>query len=88
MTEKIEYIFFLFILVSLVMSSCRNSKQSVLVTAHRGASGLAPENTISAMLKAIELGADYSELDVQETSDGVVILLHDNTFYFINSLFC
>ena len=76
---KIEIIVSLLIIASLLTFSCQKSKHKVFITAHRGASGLAPENTISAMLKAIELGADYSELDVQETSDGVIILLHDSS---------
>lgn len=45
--------------------------------AHRGASGLAPENTISALELAIEYGADYAEIDVQLTRDEQVVLLHD-----------
>ena len=49
----------------------------VLVTAHRGHAVRAPENTLAAMRKAIESGADYAELDVQLTADGVVVLLHD-----------
>jgi glycerophosphoryl diester phosphodiesterase len=49
----------------------------IKVTAHRGASGYAPENTIAAFNKAIEMGADYSELDVQETLDGYIVLTHD-----------
>jgi glycerophosphoryl diester phosphodiesterase len=63
----------------LLIAGCRNNHKNVLVTGHRGASGLAPENTISAFLKAIALGADYSELDVQETADGVLVILHDPT---------
>jgi len=51
----------------------------VEVTAHRGASGLAPENTIASVKKAIELKADYSEIDVQEISDGSIILFHDTS---------
>ncbi|UCC84099.1 MAG: glycerophosphoryl diester phosphodiesterase membrane domain-containing protein, partial [Gemmatimonadota bacterium] len=47
------------------------------VTAHRGSSQRAPENTLSAIEAAIEDGADYCEIDVQETADGVVVLLHD-----------
>jgi glycerophosphoryl diester phosphodiesterase len=47
------------------------------VTAHRGHSIAAPENTLSAVRKAIESGADYAEVDVQQTADGVVVLLHD-----------
>ncbi len=49
------------------------------ITGHRGASGLAPENTLAALRKAVECGADYCEIDVQETADGVVILMHDDT---------
>jgi glycerophosphoryl diester phosphodiesterase len=49
----------------------------VRVTAHRGHARAAPENTLSAMRKAIESGADYVEMDVQLTADGTVVLLHD-----------
>lgn len=49
------------------------------ITSHRGASAVAPENTIPALQKAIELLSDYAEIDVQETKDGVVILLHDSS---------
>jgi glycerophosphoryl diester phosphodiesterase len=49
----------------------------VQVTAHRGHSLAAPENTLSAVRKAIDSGADYAEVDVQQTADGVVVLLHD-----------
>jgi glycerophosphoryl diester phosphodiesterase len=49
----------------------------VLVTAHRGNSRAAPENTLSAIRKAIESGADYTEVDVRQTADGVIVLLHD-----------
>ncbi|MFO0957114.1 MAG: glycerophosphodiester phosphodiesterase family protein [Isosphaeraceae bacterium] len=52
----------------------------VSITAHRGASKLAPENTLSAIRIAIEQGADYAEIDVHLTSDGVPILLHDEDF--------
>jgi len=49
----------------------------VAVTAHRGSSKDAPENTLSAIGQAIEDGADFAEIDVQETADGVIVLLHD-----------
>jgi glycerophosphoryl diester phosphodiesterase len=52
----------------------------VKVTAHRGHARAAPENTLSAMRKAIESGADYAEMDVQLTSDGKIVLLHDRDF--------
>lgn len=51
----------------------------VLVIAHRGASGLAPEHTLAAYDLALELGADYLEQDAQSTADGVLVSLHDAT---------
>jgi glycerophosphoryl diester phosphodiesterase len=79
MMNRIKSLSNLLILISLVSFCCQKINPTVLVTAHRGASGLAPENSMSSMLKALELGADFAELDVQETSDGVLILLHDNS---------
>jgi len=49
----------------------------VKITAHRGSSFKSPENTLSALRQAVEDGADYAELDVQTTADGIVVLLHD-----------
>lgn len=48
-----------------------------IVIAHRGAAQLAPENTMSAFVEAIRAGADALELDVQSSSDGVPIVMHD-----------
>lgn len=48
-----------------------------LVWAHRGASKVAPENTLPAFAKAAELGADGVELDVQRTADGQLVVCHD-----------
>jgi glycerophosphoryl diester phosphodiesterase len=50
---------------------------AVAVTAHRGDSKHAPENTLAAFRAAIAAHADYSELDVQRTRDGAVVVLHD-----------
>ena len=47
--------------------------------AHRGARSLAPENTLAAARKALEIGADLWELDVAMTSDGVPFIVHDDT---------
>lgn len=49
----------------------------VSVTAHRGLAKHAPENTLPALQRAIDVGADYAEIDVHQTRDGVVMLLHD-----------
>lgn len=50
------------------------------VIGHRGAAALRPENTMASVEKAIEDGADWVEIDVQETADGVVIVAHDSDF--------
>jgi glycerophosphoryl diester phosphodiesterase len=49
------------------------------VIAHRGASNVAPENTLAAIEQAVALGADGVEVDVRATADGVPLLLHDAT---------
>ncbi|WP_339804067.1 glycerophosphodiester phosphodiesterase family protein [uncultured Marinobacter sp.] len=51
---------------------------SVTNTAHRGASLVAPENSLSAILQAIADGADYIEIDVRLTADKVPVLWHDS----------
>lgn len=48
-----------------------------LIFAHRGASGYAPENTMASFVKAVELGTDGFELDVQLTADGELVVIHD-----------
>jgi glycerophosphoryl diester phosphodiesterase len=50
-----------------------------LIIAHRGASAVAPQNTLAAFRKAMELGADGVELDVQLSADGAVVVIHDLT---------
>ena len=45
--------------------------------AHRGASGIAPENTLIAFKKAIEIGVDAIELDLHGTADGEIVVIHD-----------
>jgi glycerophosphoryl diester phosphodiesterase len=48
-----------------------------LVLGHRGASAVAPENTVAAFSRARELGADGVELDVRRSADGVLMVHHD-----------
>jgi glycerophosphoryl diester phosphodiesterase len=57
-----------------------DGKEEVAVIGHRGAGALRPENTMAAVLKAIEDSADWVEIDVQETADGAVIVAHDSDF--------
>jgi glycerophosphoryl diester phosphodiesterase len=49
----------------------------MLVIAHRGASAERPENTLPAFERAIELGADFVELDVHADRDGRLVVTHD-----------
>ena len=50
-----------------------------IVIGHRGAAGLAPENTLDGIEAALAAGADAVEIDVRVTDDGAPILLHDET---------
>ena len=51
--------------------------EGMKVFAHRGFSGLYPENTMLAFQKAIEAGADGIELDIHCSSDGKLVIIHD-----------
>lgn len=55
------------------------SAARVLDVAHRGASAYAPENTLAAFREAETRGADLFELDVQQTKDGKLVIVHDTT---------
>lgn len=86
---------FWFALVALLMilsffSSSNSAEEAVsvwtfipddrpLVVAHRGASSLAPENTLAAIKVALDLGVDVVEIDVHKTYDGELVVLHDET---------
>ena len=53
-------------------------ESNAAITAHRGASMAAPENTVSAVERAMKQGTDWVEIDVQETADGRVVVIHDS----------
>ncbi|MGG4500610.1 glycerophosphodiester phosphodiesterase [Paenibacillus polymyxa] len=53
--------------------------RKVINFAHRGASGVCPENTMAAFRHALELGATGIETDVQRTQDGHLVLIHDES---------
>lgn len=55
-----------------------NIEDSVEITAHRGGATAAPENTMAAVQSAINLKADWLEIDVQESKDGIVVVAHDS----------
>ncbi|OME78227.1 hypothetical protein BK120_23980 [Paenibacillus sp. FSL A5-0031] len=51
--------------------------KKIIVIAHRGAAGYAPENTMASFQLAIEMKADFLELDIQLTKDGQLVVIHD-----------
>ncbi|MBH1940438.1 glycerophosphodiester phosphodiesterase [Mobilitalea sibirica] len=53
----------------------------IQIASHRGSSFNAPENTLPAIEQAIAAHSDYAEIDVQQTKDGVLILLHDKNLW-------
>ncbi|MBT5903424.1 MAG: glycerophosphodiester phosphodiesterase family protein [Opitutaceae bacterium] len=53
--------------------------KELVIVAHRGANHLAPENTIAATQKCVDLGVDYVEIDIRTSKDGVMYILHDKT---------
>jgi glycerophosphoryl diester phosphodiesterase len=56
-----------------------NMESSVEIIAHRGASLLAPENTMAAFEKAIDYGIDRIKFDVQLSKDSKLVVIHDHT---------
>ena len=54
-------------------------RRAVLVFAHRGERGAAPENTLAAFQRAVDLGVDALEMDIHQTVDGALVVFHDET---------
>lgn len=68
------------IILRAITRFCEKKKDnSLLKIGHRGAAGYCPENTISSFRKAVELGVDYLELDIQMTKDRELVVIHDPT---------
>lgn len=63
------------VMTASIGGSAQYSKKTLV--AHRGSSAYAPENTLASYRLAIEMGADFVELDLEVTRDGVLICLHD-----------
>ena len=74
-------IFYTYDLVRNGASAAEENLGYIKITSHRGDSHNAPENTIPALEAAIDNMADYAEIDVQETKDGVIVLMHDMSLY-------
>ena len=56
------------------------AEDNVSVIAHRGAAGKAPENTLASIRQAVKDNTDWVEIDVQESSDGKIVVIHDSDF--------
>jgi glycerophosphoryl diester phosphodiesterase len=67
------------VLVSAAMACSAGAAPLVLNIGHRGASGHAPEHTLPSYDLALRMGADYIEQDLQQTKDGVLVVMHDET---------
>lgn len=72
--------FLLSALCAAILQSCCSS-QPIDLQAHRGGAGLMPENTMSAMENALKMGINTLEFDLQVSSDGQVVVSHDNYFH-------
>lgn len=64
---------------ALTAGSLSLGAETKICIAHRGASAYAPEHTLAAYRLALAMGADFIEQDLQMTSDGVLVCLHDTT---------
>lgn len=62
-----------------VQNTQQVEEQTIEIIAHRGYSSVFPENTLSSFAGALDIGADWIELDVQLTKDGEVVVLHDDS---------
>ena len=60
-------------------SSSSTNHQNIAIIAHRGASNFAPENTMAAINIALNSNSDYIEIDVHQTLDTTLILMHDES---------
>ncbi|MHA8050821.1 glycerophosphodiester phosphodiesterase [Aquirufa sp. ROCK-SH2] len=67
------------IIFLLTLSNIGFGQSNIQISAHRGNSGLAPENTLATFQKVLELGVDYIEIDVRTSADNQLVILHDGT---------
>jgi len=61
-----------------ILSRTGYAQQKISITGHRGAAGLAQENTLAAIQKGLEQKCDRIEIDVHQTADSVIVLMHDD----------
>ena len=76
-SAELLLLFFALFQAGFVLHSFFDFRDEVDISAHRGSSMKAPENTLPAIEQAIRDGADYVEIDVRQTADNVPVLFHD-----------
>lgn len=74
MSQKLVLFFVVVVMIGICPLAAATS-----IIAHRGASSVAPENTLAAYSKAIDFGSDYFELDVQVSLEDSLMIMHDAT---------
>jgi glycerophosphoryl diester phosphodiesterase len=79
MIRRTGLIFIAVLAAVAALASPATAGPPIVNVAHRGASAYAPENTVTAFMLAARQGADVFELDVQETGDHRLVLMHDTT---------
>ena len=62
------------------------NRETVMICAHRGFTRNAPENSLQAVLDAIEAGFEVVEIDVRHTKDGGLVLMHDDNPHTIGAV--
>ena len=65
--------------IGVAATATERTPRPLEVHAHRGGGGLAPENTLAAFRKGMELGSDALEMDLHVTRDGEIVVIHDET---------
>lgn len=79
LNSTIIVLFIISVIVTTATSLVDSYSENVSITAHRGSSLTAPENTLVSIEHAVQKRADYAEIDVMTTKDNEVVLFHDST---------
>jgi len=82
-----KYLLYLILLLTAIIpafnllfsGTVKVNREQVCLVAHRGGASLAPENTLAAMISGITQGADILELDIRQTKDNQIVVMHDHS---------
>ncbi|WP_086476127.1 MULTISPECIES: glycerophosphodiester phosphodiesterase family protein [Arenibacter] len=62
-----------------ILIDFKNNPEQILVAAHRATNDYYPENSLAAIKESIRIGVDIVELDIRQSKDGVLLIMHDRT---------